>query len=97
VRSGWPGRLGKTWRTLRWDRGSRNGGEATGRWRGRSSADQDTPTINRGRESARQRKIRAGLGRLSQVETQGLMNEGWGATRTRVNGGSSPAAQEMLW
>jgi hypothetical protein len=32
----------------------------------------DTPASNRGRESARQGKIRAGLGWLPQVETQGL-------------------------
>jgi hypothetical protein len=63
----WPGRLGKTWRTLRQDWGSRNEGEATGRWRGRSSADRDTPASNRGRQSARQGKIRAGVGQLPQV------------------------------
>jgi hypothetical protein len=57
---------------------------------------KDTPASNRGRESARQGKIRAGLGMLPQVETQGLTNEGWGAASTRVDGGGSPAAQEML-
>jgi hypothetical protein len=41
-------------------------------------------------------EIRARIERLPQVETQGLTNEGWGVARTRVDGGDSPAAQEML-
>jgi hypothetical protein len=78
------------------DRGSRNEGEATGRQRGRSSVDRGTLTNNRGRESTWQGKIRAEVGRLPQVETQGLTNEGWGVERTRVDGGGSPTAQEIL-
>jgi hypothetical protein len=46
----------------------------TGRRRGRSSADRGTSASNHGRESARQGKIRAELGWLPQVETQGLTN-----------------------
>jgi hypothetical protein len=38
--------------------------------------DRGTPASKRGQESARQGKIRAGVGQLPQVETRGLMNEG---------------------
>jgi hypothetical protein len=41
-------------------------------------------------------EIRAGIERLPQVETQGLTNERCGVARTRVDGGNSLAAQEML-
>jgi hypothetical protein len=68
----------------------------TRRWRGKSSADRGTPASNRGQGSAWQGKIRMGIGRLPQVETQGLTNEGWGAVRTWVDDAGSPAAQEML-
>jgi hypothetical protein len=85
-----------TCQALWWDRGCVNGAETTRRRRGRSSADWGTPASNHGQESARQGKIRAGIGQLPQVETQGLTNEGWGAARTRVDDSGSSTAQEML-
>jgi hypothetical protein len=55
-----------------------------------------TSVSNRGQESARQGEIKIGVGRLPEVETRGLTNEGWDTVRMRVHGGGSLAAQEML-
>jgi hypothetical protein len=77
-------------------RGSKNGGEATGRRRGRSSVDRGHSGEQSRARKCKAGEIRTGLGWLPQVETKGLTNEVWGAARMRVDGGGSSAPQETL-
>jgi hypothetical protein len=66
-----------------------DGGEVVGRPRALRRAITCEKVQGRG-------KIRIGLGRLPQVETQGLTNGVLCVARTRVDDGGSPAAQETL-